>query len=118
MEVLESWNDVPKEILEQINSALCCAEFKPQPGNKKMWSFSSSLSCWEYQRFLTVAQWAKIAQLCVYHGTGSIKEALKSLSFETQYFQVGETIYKIPTNVGGYIGTTYFLVELDGRAHS
>lgn len=119
MEVFEVWNDVPKEILKQINSALCCGAFSPNSSTKEeVWSFNFPINCWEYDRFLTLAQWAKIAQLCAYHGVDSIREAIEGLVFETKYVKVGDTIYKIPTNAVGRIGSTYFLIEPDGRAHS
>lgn len=85
------------------------------------YDFNCSINAWRFDTFITDAQWKTIAQLCI-RFNANISEVLRNLVFETKNVIVQdfsqEIQYFYPTNVKGFIGDIYFLIEEDGRAHS
>lgn len=117
------------ELYQKICDCLSCSDYKFFTGGRKpYWDFSFSINCWQFNEFLTPFQWKKFAYLCIQY-KADIGEVIQNWTFETSYIEMvnpaansGEIgnsyIYHYPTNIRGFIGNTYFMIEPDGRSHS
>lgn len=87
-----------------------------------VYDFDCSINAWRFDRFLTDAQWKTLAILCI-NFKANISEVIRNMEFETNFMCIrdgadGLSQYSYPTNLKGFIGQVFFLIEPTGRAHS
>lgn len=117
------------DIYRKINNSLSCAEYKFNNVHKPNWDFNWSINCWRFDGFLTDSQWATFARLCI-RFSADISQTIREWSFETDRVDVFNPgareddesaeiyTYYYPTNIKGWIGGIFFVIEPDGRSHT
>jgi hypothetical protein len=87
-----------------------------------VYDFDCSINAWRFDKFLTDAQWKTLAVLCI-NFKADISEVIRNMEFETNFMCIrdgadGLSQYSYPTNLKGFIGNVFFLIEPTGMAHS
>ena len=75
------------------------------------------------QEFVTDAQWKRIAQLCIRFNL-NINLVFGELFFEYETIWAKDKdcdwceVYYLPTNITGWFGNTYYMIEMNGDANT
>jgi hypothetical protein len=106
-----------------INECAALTCYKSNKGPKvTVYDFDCTINAWRFNQFLTDAQWKKLAILCI-NFEADISEVIRSMVFETDFMCVRDDAdelsqYNYPTNLKGFVGGVFFLIEPTGEAHS
>jgi len=111
------------EVYDKINECAGLTCYKSNKGPKvTVYDFDCSINAWRFDRFLTDAQWKTLAILCI-NFKANISEVIRDMEFETNFMCIRDgadelSQYNYPTNLKGFVGGVFFLIEPTGMAHS
>jgi hypothetical protein len=111
------------EIYDKINECVGLTCYKSNKGPRvTVYDFDCSINARRFDGFLTDAQWKTLAILCISY-KANISEVIRNMEFETNFMCIrdgadGLSQYSYPTNLKGFVGGVFFLIEPTGRAHS